>query len=104
MASGGTPSSTANTSAFEFDEIESNDEFDYNTDINFAISPDLFGIDDAIGRDDNAFLATLQVIDPELVKIYNHLYGTEFFWLRLPQPSIGTACLWISSVGSRRLM
>ena len=93
---------------FEFDEIEANDRLyraaDWFTDVNSAITPDLLGVNERIHDRDDAFQAALQAIDPELVKIYEAWIGRGFLWLRLPQPSKGTACPRSSSSGLSRLM
>ena len=96
MTSGAASSSVANTSVFEFDEIETDDRvrrFVYLYDVNEVITQDRLGVDDVHDRND-AFLANLQAMDPTLVKMYNdrkHRINAEFFWLRLPQPSKGIA-------------
>ena len=81
---------------FEFDEIEADDRLRdvpyLFADINIATTPDLLGVDEVIDDQNDAFLAALQTINPELVKIYKAWHGSGFFWLRLPQPSEGTAC------------
>ena len=89
-------SSTTNTSAFDFDEIEKNSRLRslINYDINDAITQDQLGVDDNVTDQNDGFLARLrvQVIDPELELIYKACYDTSFLWLRLPQPNKGIAC------------
>ena len=94
MTSAAASSSLTNTSVFEFDEIETNKElrlFVYGSyDINDLITQDRLSVDDVKDQDD-AFRTRLQAIDPKLVKMYADRNVAGFFWLRLPQPSKGTA-------------
>ena len=103
MASGMPSSSIENTSAFEFDEIETNDELKSLAylllDVNDAITQPPLGADDYLTDHEDMFLARLEAIDSRLAKIYQDRRSREFFWLRLPQPSKGTDSSWILSLG-----
>lgn len=105
MASGAVSSSVTNTSAFEYDEIETNGKLKFaqyrTAGINDAITQPQFDVNNKIFYQNDAFMAGLQAIDPQLVELYKDRdveHHNIFFWLRLPQPSRGTACLQILSL------
>ena len=101
MTSSPVPTLDKSSSAYEFDDLELDDELEIWKswrNINDVIIPDQTWRTTAADFDDDPFYAELRAIASNVAQVYKDLgkplarlweYDTGFFWLRLPKPNRG---------------
>lgn len=101
MASSPVLSLNDTPSAYEYDDVEFNEDLEFwhsSDNINDIISPNNEWLDNVTDLDNDLFYAELQAAASRLGQVYKHFskpwyellgYNAGFFWLRLPEPSLG---------------